>query len=415
MMTKAAIFQDFTATFAGGNSKLTGIIKKPVILASEMLQEYHVSEIPSWVTDKLPKWFFKLPYELQMVPILKPYEEIVKMIKGVDKLPFTMGHHGIVESDGGEHSIGYVKDIKPDPKKRCVKGYAYIYVDKISKADLELILSDAVIAVSIGGVTRFGKGGVFGDEQYLLKQENIKLNHLALLINAEGRCPAGVCGLNMYDAYVKAVESVNFNKKMCSIIGECSRFEQNIFDIDNTLLTQMYITHKALIEDINKSDITMDKELEILLEDIKSKIEKKQSINPDSISAINDQIAKLNDEEADLKKKLAECNAKLKGKTKEGDVKDAKIKEFEDEKKEKLSNILIASKKYTEKELADKSLDSLTELVDSYKRFHNISDSADGVGFKKPNKKEPPVNSGLPSSIADMKRVRKDSLKGDEE
>jgi len=212
-------YESAAVKLAGTASMLNNVLKIPVVIAAEMVQMYHRSELPYWVQDQLPE-------TVDFVPIYKNYDELVKSADSVDRVPSIINHTHFVSSDDDPEIVGWLKQLRGDPKKRTVKGYLYLAVDKIGN-ELELrIRNGDVIDVSIGGSCNFSPGGTFQGQAYLLSQTNITLNHLAILPDEPGRCPSNVCGLNK-DSGAKVTEiGLTSEFQMNAIAGSLGRFFQ---------------------------------------------------------------------------------------------------------------------------------------------------------------------------------------------
>jgi hypothetical protein len=151
------------------NDGLNNIIKFPIILAREMVQKYGDT------------YHFK------------PYKELKKASKGVDKLPIMIEHHDSVTK---VNTIGWVKQIKSDDKLRGIRGIGYVPESKLPRLVLDAIKRGEIVKVSIGFFARLGDAGTFNGKKYDATQEDIVLEHLAICIDSIPRCPPPACGIN---------------------------------------------------------------------------------------------------------------------------------------------------------------------------------------------------------------------------
>jgi len=199
----------YTEPIALGNvQKLNGVWKVPVVLARQMVQMYHRSEIP----------FFDdvLPDDIQWIPVFKDYKELKA---GVPKLksgwiPWVIPHtEGTFlpdlfpfSQDEAKHETfihdgevrGKVKDIVANDSDTSIKGNVYLKPEKHEQEWLDMIDKGEIMNVSIGFSAYFDfDPGEYNGEEYWLVQRDFHYGHLAGLPNHRGKCPAGLCGLGM--------------------------------------------------------------------------------------------------------------------------------------------------------------------------------------------------------------------------
>ena len=286
-------------------SELKGVTIADVVLAKEMVQIYHVSELPPWLRDQ------KGMQGKEFVRVLKSFEELEKAFSTVTELPATQFH--VEDSFPAVDSpvvLSMVKGIHPDKKCRCVKGKIYFVDKKWPQAVIESVKRGDITAVSIGGTTEFGDGGFWNGEPYDLSQKNIKGGHLAVLPGVEGRCPRGLCGVNLADAQSNVTENENgqapardhghfYEEKFAT-----PTFTQSIFQLPENNNSIIDITGSGQIE----GKLLAIEDVEIMA-------------NPDDVQKFQDMVAAKNAEIAELRKEL-------------GSFKDSattkKIKELED-------------------------------------------------------------------------------------
>ena len=214
---KKIIFADSDVMYAyhepsvgsiGKVAKLNNVLKVPVTLMAEMVQKYAPSELP-WLASSLPK-------DTQYVKVFKSWDEIKKIHadlvkRGIEQIPFVMPHSGAtftkeqipseVKAYIKDYILeteikGFVKDFYLDETNHKLKGFCYLKItdhDPVFIANLE---SGKVVDVSVGFICAFAGGGMFENDEYMLSQIDMQVGHLAGLVHARGKCPAGVCGLN---------------------------------------------------------------------------------------------------------------------------------------------------------------------------------------------------------------------------
>jgi len=203
-----AVEETYSMTF-GKPSKLNGIVKVPVTMAAEMVQDYHIEEVPfmkEYVAEGTDR-----------VPIFKPFEELAAAIqdletRGIKELPFVIPHSDATFMEGQvpeeykdmitdfikESEIrGKIKEFKIDDVNRKIKATLYASIDKNDPKFIESIEQGEKTNVSIGFVCEFHlQDGIWKDRKYLAAQRKIKLGHLAGLPDGVGKCPIGTCGIN---------------------------------------------------------------------------------------------------------------------------------------------------------------------------------------------------------------------------
>jgi len=200
-------YHEMTAQLGKG-SNLNNVMKVPVVLAAEMIQMYHRSEIP--FMDKV------LKKGQDFIPVLKDGKELQAAVddlkvRGITELPFVMPHSDATFAENqipAEYKeyfkdfipqdiiLGYIRDITWDDKNHRIKGVLYLTIADQDAAFLHLIELGKIINVSIGFVCDWDGSGEFNGEAYSLRQTKIKLGHLAGLLHGQGKCPAGICGIN---------------------------------------------------------------------------------------------------------------------------------------------------------------------------------------------------------------------------
>lgn len=374
-------------------SSLKNAKKIPVILAREIVQKYRND-------TGFEKHF-------------KPYDELKKSIEYIDELPIIIEHKKFNEND----VVGYVKELRADSKDRSIKGFAYLHESRLPSVVQSAIDAGETVPVSIGFRATMGDSGEFNGEPYDKKQENIILNHLAIVLNSMPRCPPNKCGLNL-DSYYDSLDKENDGKgeeRLVLIkkaaqyynIGDSEENEKIIKkEKDSNEEMEMIDSQEFndLMEKIFLSDEMSKEEKEKAKEKIEKKREDKQDTTPSWIYDLFlkklDQILPLpvkkedsekmadNDEIEELQSKIAELEDSL-------SEKEETIKEYEEkERKELIDSILDISNRYKEEELKDMCLaelkireDSVSEFKPSYKKPNKFM--ADATSDKKLTRENP--------------------------
>jgi len=189
----------------GKATRLNNVLKIPVTLVAEMVQDYHISELP-WLKKKVGP-------DVTRIKVFKPYEELVKAFQDlhdrhIDQIPFVVPHSSATFlkdqiPKGNDHIKdwiqdaevkGYIKDFFMDEVGRKLKGWAYITISKCDPEFIKDLESGTVVDVSIGFLCDFDSGGTFNDQTYTLTQCNIQIGHLAGLPMLAGSVPRDCAG-----------------------------------------------------------------------------------------------------------------------------------------------------------------------------------------------------------------------------
>jgi len=397
MPESATLYHDI-ATITGKSSNLNGVLKAPVTIAAEIIQFYHISELPAWMQEAAMEWIAKESNrpDLPIVPILKPYAELEKMIKDVNNIPVFENH---VETDVAENDprgIGFLKDLYADPKSRSAKGFVYFKTKKVKIEDVERIKKGDIIDVSIGGTTKFGPGGIFNNRKYFASQVDMSLNHLAFLPRSEGRCGKDHCGINKDSAQKIVSDAVAIMHPITDqkLIDDLTVIvDSKISDHENEspnsqTLIPLNTNDLKLISDLNTFttqvyNMTLEEELAKL----KMENEKlRDSISSTKLSELNDTLKNSKIEIETLKKlnsTISAENVNLKT-----DLEDAnKFKaEKEAEEVNTIVKELVDSKIYTEEEVNDKCIKELRVIQSTLQKASGKMTDAKKkqFGFPKP-------------------------------
>jgi len=387
---KAWIMSD-EAEIISINDGLNNIIKAPIILAKEMVQEYR--------NEKGEIEFHFKPYdELKDAAILAEEN---------GPLDIIIEHQDIYDDD---KVIGYVKNIKAHDDSKTIRGMGYFHEAKLPDGLKQMIKNGEIISVSIGFLAILGDGGEWMGQIYQHKQQNIILRHLAVCLESIPRCPADVCGINLKD-------SNNENKKIYSIINKDSYY----YNICNIVRDSKKETNNKNIIDTNLEKKTMqtdaDKEghiaatepddLEAILVRLRMLLAGNIDLEyaaPRILAALG--INKKSDSKMDEKEfqdAISLKDSELGKIQKDFEDAKAKIKVFEEEKRKNLiSNIKkFAADKFSDEELAKEELKSLEKIADAVLRFA-------------PSEKAPPILPITPKGDKDeMEKQIKDGVRID--
>lgn len=383
----------------------------PVTLAAEMVQDYHISEV-GWLFEKLP--------EDEYIKVFKPYEELKKAIqdledRGIKKVPYVMPHTDatfvkdqcpprlqVFVDDGYDvpfisdnEIVAYIQEFKADDISRKIKAKLYLKTASNDQDYLNFIAdveSGKVINVSIGFICDWAGAGVFNGQPYTLTQTNIQIGHLAGLVNARGKCPAGICGINQdhhIDINHEHTHVANMGNIYCGFTDEnkigteqtcdCAKktkdkSDEDVVVQDNRLLNNSHVNQ-------TQEDILMTPEEEAAKKKAEEEKEKMKKESKDSteilIQSNHDLTLKLGIAEqtiADLRKEVQDLK-------KENDS-------FKEIKRSELIEFLGKDRVINGKKIADTCLHDLSVMAD----------------FKRDMQDKELENKGLPMPSADERK-----------
>ncbi len=161
------------------NTALNNIIKAPIILAKEITQPY---------------WFKNENGSTRKEIHFKPYAELERSIEALEQLPIIIEHQDNFTED---EIVGYVKQLVADPEIRGIRGTGYFFENKIPKLLFDKLKNKEPVGVSIGFLAELGNSGLFDGIFYDHSQQNIELEHLAVIFDSIPRCPIESCGINI--------------------------------------------------------------------------------------------------------------------------------------------------------------------------------------------------------------------------
>lgn len=327
-----------------------------VTAVAEMVQDYHITEL-WWMMDLFPE-------DSEYLPILKDAEELRKSAaelkiretingKGIDKIPFVIPHtHGsflksqapkdVVEQMDmfvvDEDIKGWFQDITFDTTNKKIKGKIAIDKKKCSKEVVNDILAGKPISVSIGFICDFDiKSGDLKGKPYFAIQRNIRLGHLAGILEGSGKCPIGTCGINQDKLiHPKLMELLNLLPEKKIMLNNVDKTEptkpQIIPTPSNTMVVKNDLHHITTTEvlkmpteeELKLENARLQKQLADMqgsVSDAKYKELEKQFNDLQTKIGANTALASKIQSDLDAKEKeLKEAKDKLKGiEDKEGD------------------------------------------------------------------------------------------------
>lgn len=193
------------------NTQLKNIMKAPVVLAKEITQPY-------WIRNENGSTRKEIHF--------KPFDELARAVAELDKLPILIEHKDDWEE---EDIVGYVKQFRADSKLRAIRGTAYFYENRLPQALYDKLTNDEPVAVSIGFMAELGGSGLWEGILYDHTQENIVLEHLAIILDSIPRCPIDLCGVNVGEKVPEMSEQFTIINK-----GNYYYNIDNIIDLEET-------------------------------------------------------------------------------------------------------------------------------------------------------------------------------------
>jgi hypothetical protein len=426
--------QDYSGQITKAVS-LNNILKVPVVMAAEMVQPYHRDELPPFVQDMIPE-------DITFVNVFKPYEELCKAIDHAVECPYVEPHSvSTFHKDNkdplfrelvpfidkytpndyirDEEVIGWVKDFSKDDTRKVIKGILYINKNKAPSHIIERLERGETYDVSIGFSARFERGGKYKTQDYLFKQVDMILGHLAGLPHDNGKCPRGMCGTNMDKSMFKKEE----------LYGLSSPRYQPLVFVDTWFHDSLLLSSLPSAESQNtfkydtassslnpKGSVimpTLEEQIKILQEQMAAKdseLVKLRASNQDK------QMTELAVSLKDTQVKLETTSAVVLKLQDENKAKDQKIKDlaevnakFEDSRKQSLiADIVKANLKDMTKELLEKR--PVKEIETIHEVVAKIADKAlSEGGLPKPEgeSREQVANKDkeIPTFMFDSKRI----------
>ena len=331
---KDHIWVDSGVEFGKINTGMNNIIKVPIILAKEGIQEYQFQNDDGSIRKEYH---------------LKSYPELKKAIRGLDVLHMIIEHKELWNYGD---AVGCVRQIVADPKLRAIRGMGYFKKDSIPKYLLDILTNGLPFGVSIGFLAEKGEGGEFDGKTYDYIQKNMQLDHLAICIDSTPRCSLPDCGGNIEK--FEAGDNIEF-----TVIKKSDYY----YNINNIIFDSKETIEKIPQEEILGENQHMDdtedakpdkpEDQEEMLGKLKAWLE---AMHPDKKSSIKDEIIKLFGDSKNMdEKEYVDALAK----------KDTEINNLSDRfKKIYIKEIKSFSNKFSDAKLDEMSLTKLEMLVD---------------------------------------------------
>lgn len=349
------------------NSGLNNVIKKPVILAKEMVQIYKNAQ-----TGIEEKHF-------------KSYDELKKAIQHVDQLPIIIEHSQWTVDD----IVGYVKEFKADDDLRAIKGIAYFDRGKLLEEGnpperpflLQQLDMNMKIPVSIGFWTELGDGGIYNDEEYDFSQIDMVLNHLAVCFYSKPRCPIDKCGVGLDSEEMNDMNGVTFinqDKQYYSISNILEiREEKEITNKNEEYGDKILEQDNALPKDeVLKSE---GRDLYTIMKDLLDYLgrldaQSKEDAENFILSLLKGEESKMEDSEfkeeiTALKNKIKEMEDSQKSKDELIEKLEKSVKEYEEKERKNLVDSIKKFSIYEDSELEGKCIHDLRVMADTVSKF----------------------------------------------
>jgi len=322
------IWVDSATEFGKVNAGMNNIIKVPIILAKEGIQEYRFENGDGSIRKEYH---------------LKSYPELKKAVRGLDILHMIVEHK---DSWNYADSVGCVRQIVGDDKNRNIRGMGYFKKDSLPSYLLDTLTQGLPFSVSIGFMAEKGVGGIFDGENYDFIQKNMVLDHLAICIDSTPRCSLPDCGGNVEK--FEAADNIEF-----TIIKKNDYY----YNINNIIFDSKETINIEPQEEILGDNQDMDEVEDAKPEDQEEMISKLKEwllqMKPEKKSSLKDQILKLfGDSDMDEKEYVDALSKK-----------DSEIKGLSERfKKIYISEIKSFTDKFSDADLDAMSLDKL-EMV----------------------------------------------------
>lgn len=422
-------YHDDSAEVTGKASILNGVLKVPIVLMAELVQWYHRSELPTMALAVIPD-------DIEFVPIIKPYKELVAAIADLQKLAIVINHiRDQILSEDDDRIVGWVKQIHGDENERKIKGYAYLYTKKLGSKLTDQIINGKIIAVSVDGHAWFVPSTM---KEAIFMQTNIKLNNIAILPHQEGRCPSGICGLNMDQMR----ENSPLPRMISHPLSDAKTISDKIPNKEEILKRLKDYQFNAEVrfkkEDDSKQDSNPVIEEDLLREDLKMDEKEKIALLEKQLKDAQTEILQLKEQTSN--KTIESLKQNIKDKSIENEALSKKIDDLQKEifdakpiiakwnkyKEEnaKIMDEFLVKESYSEEDLRDMCYDKKEVIYNALQKkavsLPNpnapIKENAPNAkGFMKPGQKiHDQKLSGLEDDLDDMAVPVSKALKGDE-
>lgn len=359
------------------NDKMNNIIKAPIILAREMIQEYRfLDDIGG---ERVERHF-------------KPYDELKNAILGLKKLHMIVEHKDSWELTD---TIGCVQQLKADDDIRGIRGMGYFVESKLPITIKNLLNEGKPIQVSIGFMAELGGSGTYNNEDYEFAQRNIILDHLAICLDSVARCDLEKCGVNVENKITSDAEKL-------TVISKPDYY----YNISNIITKNDQEPIKINIEEESIGDSMEDsfpdpksgkmaaspeaEDLELFLQ--KFRVYINGETDPEKWLLKKEQILALFKEKPKKEgKKMEDSEYKDAIATRDEEIKKlrSEVKAFQEEKRQdKIKEIKSFTDKFTDSELSEKTLEQLRDAADIVSRFAPSMEKPETLPIEAPNKEK---------------------------
>ena len=161
------------------NNGLNNIIKAPIILAREIIQEYKFQDVNG---------------DIRIERHFKPYSELKMAICSLDSLAMIVEHQ---DSWTLDDTVGCVRQLYANDKGKYIGGMGYFVESKLPITIKNALKEGKQIQVSIGFMAELGGSGTYEGQEYDYTQRDIILDHLAICVDSIARCELPKCGVNV--------------------------------------------------------------------------------------------------------------------------------------------------------------------------------------------------------------------------
>lgn len=370
----------------GNFNVLNNVIKVPITLAKEMVQEYKIRTIDG----------------IKTIKYFKPYSELQMAISDLKELPIIIEHKNWQPND----VVGLVKNLHDNDTKRSIDGIAFLTESKLSPSILWAVKNKKKFPVSIGFGAHMGAAGTFNGQDYDSIQEGIVLDHLALIIKSIPRCsPDDGCGLNIDAESPETEEDFTF------------KYEGNYYiDSNDFLLLFSGDIEKKRDKTnlkIDKSEKNMDdgqvpiqgdepQEFEIIFANLRNFMKGKSVPElTQAVQVIKDTFGdgKMTEEITDLKAEIDALTKKLEDSEKDHSCDKKLLDAYKEKEMTELIDTIKKYEKFEDSDFEGKTIKDL-RLMDATAKKFLPSDPKDAFTFpKSPQEKKKKVEDGSRPTI----------------
>lgn len=399
----------------GKTVEMNGVLKVQTIMAREMVQSYHRSEIP-WLEDLLPP-------DVEYIPVLKDYSELKKAADEMKEkwIPWVIPHtHGTFLKEQApidcqkyiepEEVRGKVSGIRGDDEKRAIKADVYMNKAKHDKQYLQDTIDGKIGDVSIGFICDFDfDPGNLNGEEYLFVQRNIHYGHLAGLPGARGKCPSGMCGTNMDQTPVEKQKRLNSALRViCDEVLTVKRAITEFVNTDPQPDFHVPITvnnndfKKDILPSIPQKVSSMPTLEEVLAENQRLKLElsqAKDSVSATQIKSIQTDLDKTKQENTDWNTKFTTLEGQYRKLKTDFEDQGKKLKDFQDK---ELTILRDELRPFMGDDVDKRCLHDLTVMKDVKEKLDKIkTNDLTQNGLPKPSEKDHNRTIAPPAANAD--------------